>query len=88
MTIEEAIKRIEEHKRIHKMNEPQAILISEALDMAIEALKYQQSHSDDNIKKQISEKLNSLYEYDYYSPYQNSIRELKELIGKLVNLEC
>lgn len=40
ITIEEAIKRIEEHKRIHKMNEPQAILISEALNMAVDALKH------------------------------------------------
>ena len=39
MTREEAIARIEEHKIIHKMNEPRAILISEALDMAIKALE-------------------------------------------------
>jgi len=39
MTREEAIARIKEHKNIHKMNEPRAILISEALDIAIEALE-------------------------------------------------
>ena len=39
MTNEEAIARIREHKIIHKMNEPRAIYISEALDMAIKALK-------------------------------------------------
>jgi hypothetical protein len=38
MTREEAIKRIKYHKIVHKMNEPNAIKISEALDMAIEAL--------------------------------------------------
>lgn len=38
MKIDEAIRRIKEHMIIHKMNEPQAILITEALCMAIEAL--------------------------------------------------
>ena len=39
MTREEAIARIKNHKIAHKMNEPRAIYISEALDMAIEALE-------------------------------------------------
>lgn len=39
MTNEEAISRIKEHMIIHKMNEPHAILITEALNMAIEALE-------------------------------------------------
>ena len=39
MTREEAIARIKDHKIVHKMNEPRAIFISEALDMAIEALE-------------------------------------------------
>lgn len=38
MTREEAIARIKDHKIVHKMNEPRAIYISEALDMAIKAL--------------------------------------------------
>lgn len=38
MTREEAIARIKNHKIVHKMNEPRAIYISEALDMAIQAL--------------------------------------------------
>lgn len=41
MTREEAIARIKEHMFIHKMNEPRAIHISEALDMAIKALEQQ-----------------------------------------------
>ena len=41
MTREEAIARIRNHKIVHKMNEPRAIYISEALDMAIEALEQQ-----------------------------------------------
>ena len=40
MTREEAIARIKDHKIIHKRNEPRAIYISEALDMAIKALEY------------------------------------------------
>lgn len=39
MTREEAIARIRYHKIVHKMNEPRAIYISEALDMAIKALE-------------------------------------------------
>lgn len=39
MTNEEAIARIRNHKIVHKMNEPRAIYISEALDMAIKALE-------------------------------------------------
>lgn len=39
MTREEAIARIRDHKIVHKMNEPRAIYISEALDMAIKALE-------------------------------------------------
>lgn len=38
MTREEAIARIRDHKIVHKMDEPRAIYISEALDMAIKAL--------------------------------------------------
>lgn len=41
MTNEEAIKRIVDHMTIHKMNEPRAIKISMALQMAIEALEKQ-----------------------------------------------
>lgn len=40
MTKEEAIARIKNHKIKHKMNEPRAIYISEALDMGIEALEH------------------------------------------------
>ena len=38
MNREEAIRRIWVHNRIHAMREPTAILITEALDMAIDAL--------------------------------------------------
>lgn len=41
MTNEEAIARIKDHMVIHKKNEPRAVLISEALEMAIAALKAQ-----------------------------------------------
>lgn len=39
ITIEEAIARIKDHEIVHKMSEPRAIYISEALDMAIKALE-------------------------------------------------
>lgn len=48
MTNEEAIARIKEHMIIHKMEEPRAIHISEALNMAIKALE-KQSTLDPNI---------------------------------------
>ena len=42
MTIEEAIRRIDEHNYIHQRKEPRAIYISEALDIAIDTMrKYQ-----------------------------------------------
>lgn len=41
MTPSEAIRRIAEHNRIHGKKEPQAILITEAMDMAVEALEKQ-----------------------------------------------
>lgn len=77
MTIEEAIKRIEEHKAIHHMNEPQAVLISEALDMAIDALEQPNDNTaywKDNRctkcgKQKPPKKISYLtlltYEYDY-----------------------
>ncbi len=39
MTREEAIERIKDHIQAHRMSEPRAVKISEALYMAIEALK-------------------------------------------------
>ena len=49
MDIKEAIRRIEEHNRIHFSNEyPRAIFITEALDMAVDSLKNQ-----DKIKKDL-----------------------------------
>ena len=39
MAIDEAIERIKDHKIVHKMNEPRAICISKALDMANNALE-------------------------------------------------
>ena len=39
MTREEAIRRIKQHRDIHKLYESRAVKISEALDMAIKALE-------------------------------------------------
>ena len=42
MTIDEAIRRINEHNYIHQQKEPRAVYITEALDMAVETMrKYQ-----------------------------------------------
>ena len=37
----EAIRRIEDHMRIHELNEPRAVLVNVALDKAIQALRDQ-----------------------------------------------
>ena len=50
MTNEEAIARIKIHKSVHKMNEPRAIHISEALEMAIKLLA--QEPCEDAISRQ------------------------------------
>ena len=39
MTNKQAIEHIKNHQKIHKLNGPNAILISQALDMACEALR-------------------------------------------------
>jgi hypothetical protein len=39
MTNKEAIRRIKDHMRIHKMKEPRAIYITQALELAIKALE-------------------------------------------------
>ena len=39
MSIDEAIRRIDEHNYIHQRKEPRAIYISEALDLAIETMR-------------------------------------------------
>ena len=53
MTNEEAIARIRNHKIAHKMNEPRAIYISEALDMAIKSLEHE--NILDKIRAEIEE---------------------------------
>ena len=58
MTTEEAIVYIKIHKDIHKLYEPNAVKISEALDMAIEALEHYKGDHDhekdtDNISKDL-----------------------------------
>jgi rubrerythrin len=50
MTDEEAIARIRDHMIIHKMDEPRAIYISEALEKAIKALE--QHPDEDCISRQ------------------------------------
>ena len=39
MTREEAVRRIDDHMYVHRLNEPSAIYITEALKMALDALR-------------------------------------------------
>ena len=66
MTREEAISRIKNHMIIHKMNEPRAILIDEALAMAIKALEQEPCREADDYENEISDLYNHLdiVEYD------------------------
>ena len=73
MTIDKAIKRIKEHMIIHKMNEPQAILISEALCMGIDALEKSKWKSVEdetpNNGREVLVKLAHTYADDGYIQY-------------------
>ena len=81
MTREEAIARIREHMIIHKMGEPRAIYISEALDMAIKALE--QEPCEDAISRQKAiDAIDALYlDGDSSASYRAS-SEGDALIGK------
>lgn len=46
MTLDEVISRIKAHIEIHKLKEPQAVYITEALNMAIEAIKEIQQYRE------------------------------------------
>ena len=80
MTREEAIARIKEHKIVHKMNEPRAIYISEALDMAIKALE--QTEEITKIVNELDfEDISSLDFSDML--YCMSGKEIKEMMWKM-----
>ena len=76
MTREEAIKRIKDHKIVHKMNEPRAIYISEALDMGIKALE--QQPSGDAISRQAV--LNTLDYIDKTLDEDRTVEKYKEML--------
>lgn len=78
MTREETIARIKDHKIVHKMNEPRAILISEALDMAIKALE--QEPCEDAISRQAVVDMTGLSEwFDSSDSYNEFVIALSEL---------
>jgi len=82
MTREEAIARIKNHKIAHKMNEPRAIYISEALDMAIKVLE--QEPCEDAISREAVHDLIATWLSDYLT---DEIRETLETIdGKVEDL--
>ena len=80
MTREEAIARIRDHKIVHEMNEPRAIYISEALDMAIKALE--QEPSEDCISRE--QAIKATYGFERYTgideaPYEYAENILRDL---------
>ena len=80
MTREEAIARIKEHKIAHKMNELRAIYISEALDMAIEAL--QQGDILDKIRTEIDNINLNEVALKYENRFYGFQREVIKIIDK------
>ena len=77
MTNEEAIARIKNHKIVHKMNEPRAVYISEALDMAIKALEREPVKIGHWIFREIEDALR-WYERDWYECDQCGATVVKE----------
>lgn len=81
VTREEAIERIKIHKRVHEMNEPGAIRISEALDKAIEALE--QESCEDCISRQAMLDMATTIQTDDFSGNEIievvTVEEIKEL---------
>ena len=76
MTENEAIERIKDHMKIHKLNEPRAIYITVALSMAITALKEIQQYREigtveecrEAVEKQKSMKVNKVHVDEYFCP--------------------
>lgn len=65
MSIDEAIRRIDEHNYIHQRKEPRAVNITEAFDTLVEvAMKYQ--------------KIEDIYYHQSGQALENSLREVIE----------
>ena len=66
MTIDEAIRRIDEHNYIHQNKEPRAVYITEAFDVAVETMrKYQKI--EETINKWCAE---NTWEFDTFYLYE------------------
>lgn len=85
MTREEAIARIKEHMIIHKNKEPRAIYITEALDMAIQALEKENIYDDKEhyvtISKALYDKLNIDYEALSQEPCDECLHNHTSICG-------
>lgn len=76
MTPEQAISRIKAHMEIHKLKEPQAVYTTEALNMAICALKEIQQYQEigtveecrEAVEKQKPMKVKEIHVDEYYCP--------------------
>lgn len=75
MKLEEAILRIKEHIAVHQYKEPHAIYITEALEMAIDALK-----------KQIPQQIKEIHVNKYYCPSCESENNAEQ--GVVWDLYC
>lgn len=84
MTNEEAIVRIKDHMSVHKIYEERAIKITEALNMAIEALKAQGTCGD-AVSRQTLQKELALYSIDDITSedeagYNRAINDVQKMV--------
>lgn len=84
MTNEEAIVRIKDHMSVHKIYEERAIKITEALNMAIEALKAQGTCGD-AVSRQTLQKELALYPIDDITSedeagYNRAINDVQKMV--------
>ena len=79
MTRKEAIARIKDHKVVHKMNEPRAIYISQALDMAIQALEQESIDEWQNGYDAVCEIINDIRDCISVEGYWAILERLKKL---------
>ena len=87
MTREEAIARIKDHMSVHKIYEERAVKITEALNMAIDALKAQEACGDAVSRQTLQEEL-ALYPIDDITSedeagYNRAINDVQKMVLQL-----
>lgn len=73
MTKKEAIKRIQDHMIVHKIYEPKAIYITEALEMAVKALKESEKKRGKWVRDEFGSKCGicNLYAYNFDKSWES-----------------